>query len=450
MTYGSLEAILHYEEQKKPKARVGALDKKVAYRMLTQLGLEPDEPGGFLAVKEAERPELFATLVAIGYSAVKEGSENVIRVPPNRKPVTPASQSSVVERLQKGEPTAERSKEDAPPRRAVPAQLLSQGLQKARSRSQPATYHVETLDWEKAETERKIAAQKATLDRLTRVRLPMSPDLLDEPQQATKISESKAAELYSRLSRPKKKEKEEERARTPPPSLAPNQTWRPSTATTDDETAEEREEREAREARDAQERQAELERRREAIERLHAPRTRKKDDISEGVAADSQVLSSLGLRTDLRGRLEADEDLPKMFPDPGRIRLLAQPKKEKKREEAPVAPGPEPDFVEGKRRRPDGGAEPEAEAKPRRSLDVQRMDAMAKPVKPRPKSAERQPPKSEVIVEPLVAYSENLPHRLNPAKPRAVPVPQPAKVTREEQQAQVRRLATRKEKHASE
>jgi hypothetical protein len=278
----------------------------------------------------------------------------------------------------------------------------------------------------------------------------MSPDLLDEPQQATKISESKAAELYSRLSRPKKKEKEEERARTPPPSLAPNQTWRPSTATTDDETAEEREEREAREARDAQERQAELERRREAIERLHAPRTRKKDDISEGVAADSQVLSSLGLRTDLRGRLEADEDLPKMFPDPGRIRLLAQPKKEKKREEAPVAPGPEPDFVEGKRRRPDGGAEPEAEAKPRRSLDVQRMDAMAKPVKPRPKSAERQPPKSEVIVEPLVAYSENLPHRLNPAKPRAVPVPQPAKVTREEQQAQVRRLATRKEKHALE
>merc|ERR1719420_2145439 len=75
---------------------------------------------------------------------------------------------------------------------------------------------------------------------------------------------------------------------------------------------------------------------------------------------------------------------------------------------------------------------------------------MAKPLKPRPKSAERTPPKSEVVVEPLVAYCENLPHRLNPAKPRAVPVPQPAKVTAAEQQAQVRRLATRKEKHAAE
>ena len=35
--------------------------------MLTQLGLEPDIPGGAVEVRQQDTPELFATLVAVGY-----------------------------------------------------------------------------------------------------------------------------------------------------------------------------------------------------------------------------------------------------------------------------------------------------------------------------------------------------------------------------------------------
>ena len=61
--FGLVEALLDAEEARKPKPHPAGLDQKVAYRMLTQLGLEPDVPGGAVEVRQQDTPELFATLV---------------------------------------------------------------------------------------------------------------------------------------------------------------------------------------------------------------------------------------------------------------------------------------------------------------------------------------------------------------------------------------------------
>merc|ERR1719352_1727982 len=77
------------------------------------------------------------------------------------------------------------------------------------------------------------------------------------------------------------------------------------------------------------------------------------------------------------------------------------------------------------------------------------MEELAKPVRIRPKSAERIASRSPDD-DPVAVYSENLPHRIDPNRPRAVKSVLPAKPTWEAQQAAMRRLVAHKEKHAAE
>merc|ERR1719159_204145 len=147
------------------------------------------------------------------------------------------------------------------------------------------------------------------------------------------------------------------------------------------------------------------------------------------------------------------------------MRSLAQPRKGKAQ---PTRASGEfdvtPDFVEGKRYRGDGAesaADPEAaeEATAKRTVDVRRMEELAKPIREkmwrsRPRSAERtsawRSPDELPGEDPAAVYCENLPHRLDPNRPRAVQSVLPAKPTWEAQQAAMRRLVARKEKHAAE
>merc|ERR1719352_1004055 len=80
---------------------------------------------------------------------------------------------------------------------------------------------------------------------------------------------------------------------------------------------------------------------------------------------------------------------------------------------------------------------------------------MAKPVRTtRPKSAERtiawRSPDDLPGDDPAAVYCENLPRRLEPNRPRAVQSVLPAKPSWEAQQAAMRRLVARKDKHAAE
>merc|ERR1719159_2132168 len=147
------------------------------------------------------------------------------------------------------------------------------------------------------------------------------------------------------------------------------------------------------------------------------------------------------------------------------MRSLAQPRKGKAQ---PTRASGEfdvtPDFVEGKRYRGDGAESAAAEeaaeeAKAKRTVYVRRMEELAKPIREkiwrnRPKSAERtsawRSPDYLPGDDPAAVYCENLPHRLDPNRPRAVQSVMPAKPTWEAQQAAMRRLVARKEKHAAE
>ena len=75
------QALLDAEEARKPKPHPAGLDQKVAYRMLTQLGLEPDVPGGAVEVRQQDTPELFATLVAVGYKPKAYADGGAVVVP---------------------------------------------------------------------------------------------------------------------------------------------------------------------------------------------------------------------------------------------------------------------------------------------------------------------------------------------------------------------------------
>ena len=79
--FGLVEALLDAEEARKPKPHPAGLDQKVAYRMLTQLGLEPDVPGGAVEVRQQDTPELFATLVAVGYKPKAYADGGAVVVP---------------------------------------------------------------------------------------------------------------------------------------------------------------------------------------------------------------------------------------------------------------------------------------------------------------------------------------------------------------------------------
>ena len=63
--------------------------------MLTQLGLEPDIPGGAVEVRQQDTPELFATLVAVGYKPKAYADGGAVVVPPTRKAPSATAQRSV-------------------------------------------------------------------------------------------------------------------------------------------------------------------------------------------------------------------------------------------------------------------------------------------------------------------------------------------------------------------
>jgi len=445
--FGLVEALLDAEEARKPKPHPAGLDQKVAYRMLTQLGLEPDVPGGAVEVRQQDTPELFATLVAVGYKPKAYADGGAVVVPPTRKAPSATAQRSVMDRLVRGENTAEREEKPVSVPRPRP--------KPPREQAAPAPYFPETGDWMREHAKEQAKQQAKSIDRLTRGKLPMAEDLADTPPKPSRVLRAEqAAALYDRLAKPAKRGDQQEPEETPtygPGAEDPQET---AVAPYDPEEAE----RLATLA--AAERNAAAERRREALERLHSGIGARKKEAQQRLDADSAVLGSLGLARDVQGRIAVDTDLPELrtAPDPARLRSLAQPRRAKAQptrasSEFDVAP----DFVEGKRHRGDGiqgnDDEDNDEARAKRTVDVKRMAELAKPVRTRPKSAERVAtrwPDELPGEDPAAIYRENLPHRLDPNRPRAVQTVLPAKPTWEAQQAAMRRLLARKDKHAAE
>jgi len=446
--FGLVEALLDAEEARKPKPPPAGLDQKVAYRMLTQLGLKPDIAGGEVEVRQPEMPELFATLVALGYKPKKHPEGAVVVVPPTRKAPSAIAQRSVADKLLRGENTVEREEKTASVPRPRP--------KPQRPKPEAAPYFPETDDWMRENAKEQAKEQAKSIERLTRGKLPMAEDLVDIPAKPSRVLKSDEADaLYARLSKPAKRgdqpEPEKETADLPP------EAEETAVALADPEEAD------RLAAIAAAERNAAAERRREALERLHTGIGAKKKEM-QPFDADSAVLGSLGFKKDVEGRIALDKDLPdlKTAPDPARLRNLAQPRKSKAQPtrasgEFDVAP----DFIEGKRNRGDwteSNADQDTdEAKAKRTVDVKRMEELAKPARvARPKSAERfcpgawRSPDDLPGEDPAAVYCENLPHRLDPNRPRAVQSVMPAKPTWEAQQAAMRRLVARKDKHAAE
>merc|ERR1719379_1125764 len=240
----------------------------------------------------------------------------------------------------------------------------------------------------------------------------MAEDLADTPAKPARVLKGdEAAALYSRLSKPAKRRDQQEAEEAAVEEPAAEET---AVALADPEEAE------RLAALAAAERNAAAERRREALERLHAGIGAKKKDL-QPLDADSAVLGSPGFKKDVEGRIALDKDLPdlKTAPDPARMRSLAQPRKAKAQ---PTRASGEfdvtPDFVEGKRYREDAcdskGDQDVDEAKLKRTVDVKRMAELAKPLRVRPKSAERvrvvpaRSPEDLPGDAPAAVYGENL------------------------------------------
>merc|ERR1719326_1871065 len=168
--WGSIDELLK-GEQPPPgarKPRADGLDKKVAHKMLTQLGLRPDAHDGAIRVAQNDRPELFATLVSLGYNPVPvAGGGLSVRVPPAPRSAaqTAEEQRFRAQRLVEGREAADRPEK-------VEARPAPRPPKPARAVPALSSAYPETEDWERAERD--------SLERLQRARYGPEPDFIDE------------------------------------------------------------------------------------------------------------------------------------------------------------------------------------------------------------------------------------------------------------------------------